>query len=217
MENDNIQTQNQPVQPEVRPSVGFPETPRKKSGGFPKWIIAVVGVLLILAVGGFFISRSLGSSEETEPTTTPAGLSSLPTPNVTSTPTPEAVEEVDKSEVSIEVLNGTGTAGEATFLQGELEDLGYEEIEVGNATSQNETETTVTISNDMPDEIVDELTEALEDIYDEVTVSRGTVSGGFDIRILTGPRAGASPRASATASPRASATASPTPTASPSN
>lgn len=216
MESDNIQTQNQPVQPEVRPSVGFPETPRKKSGGFPKWIIAVVGVILILAVGGFFISRSLGSTEEIEPTPTSAGLSSLPTPNVTTTPTPEPVE-VDKSEIKVEVLNGTGTAGEATFLQGELEDLGYEEIEVGNASSQNETETTVTISNDMPDEIVDELTEALEDIYDEVTVSRGTVSGGFDIRILTGPRAGASPKASATASPRASATASPTPTASPSN
>lgn len=201
-------------EPTIRPVDGQGSSSSKSSKGFPKWIIAIIGVVLILLVGGFFIVRSLGESEESEgPTPTPAGLSAFPTPNTT--PTPEATPasgEVDKAEIKIEVLNGTGTAGEASFLQTKLKDLGYEEVQAANASSQDETETTATFSRDLPEEIVEEITEELEKIYTKVTANRGTVSGDFDIQILTGPRTGV---ATPTSSPRASASASPSPSSSP--
>lgn len=180
--------------------------------GFPKWIAAVVGVMLILAVGGFFIARSLGEAGDAEPSPSGGGLSTFPTPDsqptTEPTSTPEA-RDVEKSEVKIEVLNGTGTPGEASFLQGKLEDLGYEEISVANADSQEETKTTVTFADDLPKEIVDEITEELEEIYATVEAENGSVSGGMDVRILTGPRTGAS---AATPSPRAASTPTPRPT-----
>lgn len=217
MEGENLNpntSYTDPVRQEPTIRAQASDSPRGRGGkGFPKWIAAVIGVMLILAIGGFFIVRSLGEPEETEPTPTGSGLSTFPTPATTPSsdpsPSPEA-RDIERSEVKIEVLNGTGTAGEASFLQGELEDLGYEDIEVANADSQDETVTTVTFANDLPEEIVDEITEVLEDIYAEVETQSGSVSGGFDIRILTGPRAGA-----ASASPRSSA--SPSPSASPAN
>lgn len=232
MDNNNINpnaSYSDPVrqEPNIRTAPGGIDSPKRSGKGFPKWIAAVIGVMLILAVGGFFIARSLGETEDSEPTPSGAGLSTFPTPNTTSTPeaspSPEA-RDVDKSEVKIEVLNGTGTAGEASFLKGKLEDLGYENIEAANADTQDAKETTVTFASDLPDEIVDEITEELEDIYTSVESQSGTVSGGFDVRIITGPRSGAAtstPRASATGTPKATSTASPTAsataTSSPSN
>lgn len=225
MENNNLNpnaTYSDPVrqEPTIRTNMGSPEAPRRSGGkGFPKWIAAVIGVMLILAIGGFFIARSLGEATDAEPSPSGGGLSTFPTPDSTTTPepTPET-REVEKSEVRIEVLNGTGTPGEASFLQGELEELGYEEIEVANAESQDETTTTVTFADDLPEEIVEEITEALEEIYDSVETETGGLSGDLDIRILTGPRSGAATSSpSATSSPRATSTSSPTPTASPSN
>jgi len=203
-------------EPTIRPpvSTGAPDTPNRKKGkGFPKWIIALIGVILILAIGGFFIANSLGNaSEEASPSPTTAGLSTFPTPEVipTSEPSPTPAE-IDKSEVKIEVLNGTGTPGEASFLKGKLEGLGFGNIEAANADSQDETTTTVTYSRDLPQILTDEITNELEDLYGSVEVKTGTVSGGFDVRILTGPRIGATstPKATASPSPSASPTATP--------
>lgn len=218
-------------QSQQSPQVSFPQVrePEAGRGSNAKVLIAIVGVLLIVLVGGWLI---LGNREgSATPTPTPVGgLSTFPTPEVASTPeaSPTATPApVDKSEVKVEILNGTGVPGEASFLQKELEKLGFtsENITAGNADEQDATETTATYSRDLAQATADEITQRLEEVYTAVRTRRATTSGDFDVSITTGPRKGGSttkpatakPTATATATPKASASASPTssPTATP--
>jgi len=192
MENqENQSSQAQGAAPTQAQSVGFPSQPRHEKSGkaIPKWIFGLIGVVIIIAAGGFLVLRgTVGGGASPTPTGQSLGVVDTPTPRPTSPPTPSP-EPVEKADISIEVLNGTGTPGEAGFLVGELEKLGFEDIEAGNADSQDAKVTTVTYSRDIPDDIKDEITERLEVLYTDVTARTGSVSGGFDIRIVTGPRA----------------------------
>ena len=172
-----------------------------------KRIFVVLGMLLVAAVAGWFIFKGSKSPSSLSPTPTPfiEGTSTISTP----TPVP-----VDKSEIEIEVLNGTGIAREASFLQGKLRDLDYTEIETGNVEDQDESETVtkVTFSSSVSEEVVDEITEELEEIYKEVDV-RTSRSLEVDIQIITGLRKGqAAPSPTPTPEASPSPTPSPTPT-----
>lgn len=213
-ENNSPQPVFQPTP--VEQNIGFP-SPRQeneKKGGFVKWIIAGVGILAIVIGGAFFVMSS-PSDETTNSTPTPTGnvLSTFPTPEVAATPEPTVTptpQPVDKSEVKIEILNGTGKAGEASFVKAALEKLDFTEIEAANAESRDETSTTVTYSSSLPQSLVDEIVSMLEKSFADVKARKGTVSGGFDIRILTGPRG--TTTADATATPKSTATAKATST-----
>jgi len=216
--------ENQPIQ---SPQVSFPQPrePEARKGSNARVVIAIIGVIIIVVLGGWFILGNRDGSAT--PTPTPVGgLSTFPTPGTAATPetspTPTPAP-VDKSEVKIEVLNGTGVPGEASFLEKELVALGFENIKAGNADEQNATETVVTYSRDFSQATADEITAKLEEIYTTVRTRKATPSGDFDVSITTGPRKGGStakpatakPSATATATPKASASATPTPTATP--
>lgn len=178
--------------------VGFPQQPpigeKKKKGGLLKWIIAILGVVLILGIGGFFIMGALNSddtSNEDEPSLSSLERVETPEPAPTEEPTPEPTtepEDVDKAEIVISILNGTGTPGDAGYLQDLLEAEGYETITTGNNDTQEETVTTVTFSRDLAKSIKDEITNLLEDTYEEVTVKERTFSNDTEIEIVTGPK-----------------------------
>ena len=189
-----------------------PQAMKKKNSGL-KWLLIVILLLAIAGVAGFFLTRS--QSDEIDASPEPTFFEeSLPTD--TPTPTPS---EVSKKDISIEVQNGTGVAGEAGFLQKELEKLGFTEIEVGNATTQDATTTTVTYASTVNDEVKDEVTTMLKSVYKTVETKSSSSLKDSDILIVTGVRKGATtasstPKASSTATPRSSA--SPTATARPS-
>jgi hypothetical protein len=96
--------------------------------------------------------------------------------------------------------------------------MGYTDVTVGNASSQDATTTSVTFAKTLSQDVVTEITQKLNSIYQKVTATTGT-SGTSDVLIVTGLRKGATaipsatPKASAT--PSASSSASPTPTANP--
>jgi len=56
-----------------------------------------------------------------------------PTPTRTPTPTPTVAPSINKEEIKIKVLNGSGTAGKAAEVRDILKKLGYSQIVVGNA------------------------------------------------------------------------------------
>ena len=160
-----------------------PTTSRREKGKSKKkiWIIIAVVVVLLLAVGGWFIFSSPGS--ETDENTTEQVT---PTRAPTNTPTPS--EEIQKADISIQVLNGTGIAGEATFIQGELEAVGYTDVEADNADTKDAVDTTVTFVEGVSSEVQDEIVEILEESYDEVVIKTASSLGGFDVKILLGYR-----------------------------
>ena len=195
----------QPVEVVENPTMGVgtrPPRPIKKENKIKKILPLIVA--LIFLVGGFLIIR--GSSTETpDATPTPFGQD-LVTPSPTETPEP-----VDKSEIEIEIFNGTGIAKEASYLQGKLRDLGFTQIETGNAEDQDQTATKVTFSSSVPEAIVDEITEELEDIYEDVDTSTSS-SLDVDVQIITGLREGATPKPSPSPTPEESPSPTPTPT-----
>lgn len=193
--------------------ISFPGgQPQNQKKSFPKWIFAIIGVILIVGIGGYFVFKTSGSDEAEQNTNegTQLGTFSTPSPEPSqeSSPTPSP-EPIEKSDIKIEVLNGTGVPGEAGFLKTKLEAEDFQNIETGNAEDQDQTRTTVTFSRDLSQIYIDEVTKLLENLYEEVTAKKGTISEDFDIRIVTGVKKSSS-------STSATKTASPSPTATPS-
>lgn len=106
-----------------------------------------------------------------------------PTPLPTSTPTP--TPEFDKSNVSVEVLNGTGTPGQAGSVKAIIEGLGFSDIESGNAESSDNSTTTVAFSDQIPKNIQEEIITELEKTFEKVTSSEDA-NAATDIVITTG-------------------------------
>lgn len=224
MDEDQKETQPEPV-PQENPAAPaafnkpqgpkvLDATPRKKSR-FP---VALVIIVVVLIIGGgvyFFLRSRSNTGPEASPTPFVRGLTS-PTTLPAETTAPEVV---DRGEVSISVLNGSGIAGEAAYLQGKLADLGYTEIDTGNASNQDNETTRVTFSTDLSEATIDEITEELESIYKKVSADTSS-SQEVGVEVITGlrkgqtpiPEASATPEATDEGSPTASPTESPTPT-----
>lgn len=210
-QSQQVQTQEvlNPAPMDETPSVGFPTMPpqRQKSGG-GKLIFVILGILILIGLGVFLFARG-GSEENISISPTPTDfIEETPTPEESVTPTPTTTS-IDKTEITIEIKNGTGIAGEAAFLQTKLKALGYSDMSAGNADSQDETTTTVTYSKTTPSTVVDEITKELEAIYTEVTAKTSSTQKS-EVVIVTGLRKGATPKPSATATPTATKTPTPT-------
>lgn len=117
------------------------------------------------------------------PTSLPGVASPTPTPLPTSTPAP--TPEFDKSAVTVEVLNGTGTPGQAGSVKTSIEGLGFSDIETGNAEDSDNTTTTVTFSDKVPKTIQEEIINELEKTFEKVTSSEDA-NAATDIVITTG-------------------------------
>ncbi len=183
--------------------------PRKKKKSKLVKVIIIVIVLAALGGGGWFLLKEPDFGEEVTETT------GLTAPKVTEspTPTPQEVEEpVERDDISIEILNGTGIAKEASYLQGRLANLDYLKIETGNASEQDYEVATVTFSSSLDERIVDELTKEFEDIYNDVNTKTSS-SLDVDVQVITGLRAGQTvPTSEPTSAPTPTSTASPSAT-----
>lgn len=212
----NQQTQqNQEQSFQSAPSgVSFPTVGQQKKSGGPKTLL-IVGILILVAILGFVIYKSATKTNETV-MTEPTPYDNLTAPSqettMTETATPSSTPvAVDKSNVAIQVQNGTGISGEAAYLQTQLGKLGYSNIKVGNASSQDATSTTVSFGSSVDQGVVSEITQELKSLYQDVTTTSST-STTYDVVIVTGLRKGATAKPSATPA----SAASPTPSASPS-
>lgn len=209
MEQNTIQQNEVPATPAPMSDYRQPS-----SGNNTKWIVVFIVLLILGGAGIFFFAQS---ENESQATPTPS-FNVLPIDNEvledpTSTPTPASV---DKSEISIEIQNGTGIPGEAAFLQTELKKLGYSDIEAGNASSTDYTETVVTFSKSVPEQVQTSLKQELEKIYKSVTVKTSS-SQTSSVLIITGPRKATSsstPKATSSATPKATSSATPKATSS---
>jgi hypothetical protein len=125
----------------------------------------------------------------------PAGIN-LPQPAAQPTPEPTQVPEptpaitapaIQRSEISLEILNGAGIAGAAGRTADTLRDLGYTIADTGNADRSNYQETQIFIHPDLSDEAIELLLADLEAEYGSASVS-GDLDDDttFDVRITLG-------------------------------
>lgn len=148
--------------------------------GLSRKALIVIAAALIVVIGLiFFIFFRGDSAEDAESDLTPTPAFEEPTP------TPEAT--LDKEDVQIRILNGSGVAGEAGRVQAILEDEGYVIESVGNADEFDNELTDIQAKDSIPQSFLDDLEEALASEY-RTTVSELDDDAETDIVIVIGAR-----------------------------
>lgn len=163
-------------------------------------IVTVIVVLVGMVVGGFFVYQNamkeanespdviVNDDTTTQPTSLPSpdndATGSSETDTDTDTET-DAGDQLDPASISVQVLNGSGTAGVASRVANLLEDAGFEEIDTDNAESFDYEETVVQVKPGQ-----DELYElVLTELQADYTIAQGEdldVDNQFDLVITVG-------------------------------
>jgi len=163
------------------------KTQPKSSISNKKLLTIVVTIFIIssLIIGGILRSRKSKQEEISSPSsltvTTPS-----PAASSESSPSPETL---DLSSYSIQVLNGSGVAGEADNVKDTLEAGGFEEINTSNADNYDYTDTEVSLKDDVSESIYDEIENILSSSYTVVLDSDPlTSSSDYDVVIIIGEK-----------------------------
>jgi hypothetical protein len=185
----------------MEPTINSFPTQPKKNNVIPTVVVAVV--LLSAIIGSYLIIRQPKKVEEKKDTIVQ-----------TVEPTPTEKPKKDKALVKVQVINGTGTPGQAGEVVKSLKDAGYAEdnIKTGNAEEFDNTTTTIEAKTDF-EEIANDIRDLLKATFSEITVESSKVDAEseFDIVIVTGGKifATATPKPT---EPAATPTGSLTPT-----
>lgn len=156
---------NEPVQKPLKTEppvpVVLPEEPVIKSSSVQipisekstrsfKPLIKIVLIVLVTSVFTYLLI-TFGRSwlSKAQPISLPKINFSRPTATPTPEPTPKATPTpaITRSEIEIEILNGTGIAGMASSFQNELETLGYTVTKIGNADNYDYEQTMIITNN----------------------------------------------------------------------
>ena len=104
-------------------------------------------------------------------------------------PSPTEKPKIDKTTVNIQVLNGTGTPGQAGIAVEILEKAGYnpDNIKTDNAEEFNNTITTIDVKDGFSD-VASDIKDALKTTFDEIKINSTYLNNDneFDIVITTG-------------------------------
>ena len=176
-------------------------------------LFVVIGVLLAVLIGWFFVTQQPKDTDEVK--------NDIVVEEKTPTPTIEK-PKIEKSSVKIQVINGTGTPGQAGIVVKALEEAGYssDNIKTGNAEEFDNSTTSIT-ARDNFEEIVDNIKELLKPTFEKITVVSPNLDSDseFDVVIVTGGKIfeAVTPTASVTGSvsPTPSVTTTPTLTPTP--
>ena len=144
------------------------------------WAISIVVVCLI--VGGAIFALSKGAISFPSILATP---SPTPTSTPTATPTPD-ISKLDRSSISIQVLNGSGTSGVAGRMKALLEEKGYTVENTGNADSYDYENTEIEVKEQSA-AFISLLEEDLKESY-VLGTTAATLSDDvpYDVRIIVG-------------------------------
>lgn len=108
-----------------------------------------------------------------------------PSPKETATPTPTAPPEISLSDYSVNILNGSGVAGEARRVRDFLKAQGFEDFALGDADSYTYTDTEARLKEQVPDGVYEEIIDALGD-YEVVEGDSLTEDSEYDVVIIVG-------------------------------
>jgi hypothetical protein len=160
----------------------------KGRGPSSKIIVIIVVVLLVLGAiigGALYFQKNVSEEQPPESTNSPET-----TPVVTPEPT-AAEEEVDLTTLSVSVLNGSGTAGEAGKVKNLLVKGGFsaDKITTGNADSYDFDETSVGVKGGLSTKVMDAVKTSLSDVY-ALTASEDELeeNSSYDIVIIVGSK-----------------------------
>lgn len=173
-------------------------TPRKIPGDVSVFdakyffIPAFIAVAIFIIAGGFiFLSGSkLGGFQLLKFNPFAKGTSGIQvssSPSPISAASPETDQKLsDKSQMAVEVVNGTGKVGQAGKVKAMLENLGFSDITTANADNPASIVTEVEFAGDISEEVRSEVESELKGIFE--TVEAGTLPSDstYQIVVTTG-------------------------------
>lgn len=161
-----------------------PVMPQIKTSNSPNPLLIIIpGIFLLGALlGGIYFYQKGVSGTSTEPTTTP-DYSNTITPSPTSTPTST---QLDLTKYPINVMNGSGTPGQAGTVKDLLTGAGFKVSAAGNASSYDYTKTVIKVKADVPEEFVTKLSEALSKSYVLDTNQALATSSADSVQVIVG-------------------------------
>jgi len=155
------------------------QNPQFKKSKVNGTVWVVLFAIAVIVIGGFVLSRQQKKVPEAKKDVVVEKKE----------PSPTAKPKIEKSSVKIQVVNGTGTPGQAGVVVKALEGAGYsaDNIKTDNAEKFTTLTTTITARTDF-EEIVNDIKDVLKPTFEEVTVDSSNLNSDseFDIVIVTG-------------------------------
>lgn len=149
---------------------------------FPKEIMLFVVIFLITFGLFYFIANSRSSegfsffgSPSPTPTAVPTEAPPSPTPTI----------EVKREEIRVQVLNGTGVAGQAGSTKTLLTTAGYKDVTTGNASKYDYTQSEVQIKKDK-EYVKDTILEDIKTVIESPKVTELDSTSTSDVVIIIG-------------------------------
>lgn len=151
-----------------------------------KMIFLIILMLMSFSALGITLFLQFGNTSKD---------SAKPVPSVTVTisPTIESVSptssvsaSLSKKDIKIQIFNGSGTPGEASNVENTLINLGFINIEVGDAEGAESNTTIVIFSERTPKEYKDEILNELKKTFDNIETQEISTSDSYDVFITTG-------------------------------
>ncbi|AKM82883.1 hypothetical protein A2422_02835 [Candidatus Woesebacteria bacterium RIFOXYC1_FULL_31_51] len=150
------------------------------------WIIIPTALLVGALVGGL-ITYFSGVSKLNKENSTPTPISSG-TSITEPSPTASSAGTLKRDTLKIQVLNGSGVSGAAGKAKTYLEGLGYKNVDTGNASASDFTETEISIK-DAKKEFINLLTTDLSKNYQVAKETKTlVVTSSFDVVITLGKK-----------------------------
>ena len=154
--------------------------PQTNKNSFMKiFIISFVVTVIVAAIGGFVLWNKRSSTPFVD-------LTPTPTRPVVETPTAAPTQaQINKAELKVQVLNGSGTAGEAGRVESLLEADGFETIETGNADNYDYAETIIQLKASLPTEFFNQIENVLVP-YEVEAGETLTDDSDYDVVVIVG-------------------------------
>lgn len=182
--------------------------PNQPTRSKKKTITIIIGIVLVVTavVGGFLILIQPKKTSEIKVTVA----------NKEKEPTPTEEPNIDKKSVKIQVLNGTGTPGQAGSVVDALKETYREDnIETGNASDYDNKVTTIATKAGF-ESIAKDIKQTLSGTFDDIKINSSqslSSDNEYDVIITTGGKKYEEEETTSTPSPKVtSASESPTPT-----
>jgi len=109
-----------------------------------------------------------------------------PKPTITTTPVSSPSAKLDKSDITIEVLNGSGIAGQATIIKNSLIDAGFIKIDTGNTEGETVSQSKVVFSSSVSLSFQEEIMQKLKKSLAAIDMQQVATSDAYDVVITTG-------------------------------
>ncbi|MBU1126938.1 MAG: LytR C-terminal domain-containing protein [Patescibacteria group bacterium] len=150
---ENKDQEIEETKPEPEAELGSELGLETKSSSSTKkyFLIGLVVVIILGLIGGGVLvyKKAMMGKQEKQEDSIPVVPSPTPVPVEEQEASPAA--ELKREDIKIQILNGTGIAGEAKKAKDLLEDLGYTDIKIGNAGAYDYDEVEISLKEEKSD------------------------------------------------------------------